>query len=365
MVVRFIGTTQSSCTTRAVLLSIIAQLARVCGVPPPADPDSYQQLCADFANHLTEATAARPFTLLLDSLEQLGPTDAGWRLAWLPPRLPPHVRVVVSVLRDPSATGAASRAGTVDALYADTITSMAASVPDSIMTVAPLAMSESMGVLDAINESARRCLSPEQLAAVRVGFAQCSLPLYVRMVATESLHWRSFMPPPSAPLPPTIRGLITHYFSELEKQHGHVLVQHALGVLTAARLGLGAREAEDVLSCNDTVLNAVFEWWLPPVRRLPPLVLARLRAALGPFLVCVCVCVCGCVCFMHIFSDVIHSFRTPRRWVALWMVLMSSTGIIANSASVLRACISAHPRLQKLHIARWRTTFLARGLALH
>ena len=43
-------------------------------------------------------------------------------------------------------------------------------------------------------------------------------------------------------------------------------------------------ELEDVLSCDDEVLSEVYEWWLPPVRRLPPLLWARLRDDLGSLL---------------------------------------------------------------------------------
>jgi len=48
---------------------------------------------------------------------------------------------------------------------------------------------------------------------------------------------------------------------------------------------LVANELEDILSCDDEVLNDVYEWWVPPVRRLPPLLWVRIQADLGPYLV--------------------------------------------------------------------------------
>lgn len=48
---------------------------------------------------------------------------------------------------------------------------------------------------------------------------------------------------------------------------------------------LVANELEDILSCDDEVLNDVYEWWVPPVRRLPPLLWVRIQTDLGPYLV--------------------------------------------------------------------------------
>lgn len=48
---------------------------------------------------------------------------------------------------------------------------------------------------------------------------------------------------------------------------------------------LAANELEDILSCDDEVLNDVYEWWVPPVRRLPPLLWVRIQTDLGPYLV--------------------------------------------------------------------------------
>ena len=44
-----------------------------------------------------------------------------------------------------------------------------------------------------------------------------------------------------------------------------------------AKSGLSEAELEDVLACDDDVLNDVYQYWTPPMRRLPPLLLVRLR----------------------------------------------------------------------------------------
>jgi hypothetical protein len=68
-----------------------------------------------------------------------------------------------------------------------------------------------------------------------------------------------------------VRDLVNTIFDQLESKHGTMLVNRALGVITAARQGIGSRNVEDILSCDDEVLNDVYQWWTPPVRRLPPL----------------------------------------------------------------------------------------------
>jgi hypothetical protein len=49
-------------------------------------------------------------------------------------------------------------------------------------------------------------------------------------------------------------------------------------------VGLSESELEDILSCDDDVLNDVYAYWTPPVRRLPPLLLVRLKTDLSQYL---------------------------------------------------------------------------------
>jgi hypothetical protein len=62
-------------------------------------------------------------------------------------------------------------------------------------------------------------------------------------------------------------------------------VSHTLSYLTASRDGLSDAELEDVLSLDDIVLNDVFQHWLPPLRRIPPLLIPRLMDELGRYVV--------------------------------------------------------------------------------
>lgn len=54
--------------------------------------------------------------------------------------------------------------------------------------------------------------------------------------------------------------------------------------LFQAKHGLSEFELEDILSCDDDVLNDVYQFWTPPIRRLPPLLIVRLRHDLNRYL---------------------------------------------------------------------------------
>lgn len=50
------------------------------------------------------------------------------------------------------------------------------------------------------------------------------------------------------------------------------------------RNGLSEAELEDLLSLDDDVLNDVYQFWTPPIRRLPPLLLVRVKNDLKQYL---------------------------------------------------------------------------------
>ena len=65
---------------------------------------------------------------------------------------------------------------------------------------------------------------------------------------------------------------------------GKTLVSHALGYITASKDGVSEPELEDLLSLDDKVLNDVYQYHLPPVRRIPPLLWTRIRSDLPKYL---------------------------------------------------------------------------------
>ena len=64
-----------------------------------------------------------------------------------------------------------------------------------------------------------------------------------------------------------------------------MLVSVVLALLTASKEGLCGVELEDIVSCQDDVLDDVYEWWTPPVRRLSPMLISRILYELKSYLV--------------------------------------------------------------------------------
>ena len=68
-----------------------------------------------------------------------------------------------------------------------------------------------------------------------------------------------------------IGDLISQLYKRLSIMHGKLLFERSIAYLTVARDGLSRQEIEDILSCDDDVLNYIFQWWIPPIRRIPQL----------------------------------------------------------------------------------------------
>ncbi|XP_041349706.1 NACHT domain- and WD repeat-containing protein 1-like [Gigantopelta aegis] len=105
------------------------------------------------------------------------------------------------------------------------------------------------------------------------------------MSVDQACQWRSFTPADITVLQYTIGQSINTLFEKIEKLHGKIFVSKALGYLTISKSGLSDSELEDVLSCDDDVLDELFTYWTPSIRRLPPLLLVRLKNELGNYLV--------------------------------------------------------------------------------
>ncbi|KAJ1488015.1 hypothetical protein T484DRAFT_1784692 [Baffinella frigidus] len=65
--------------------------------------------------------------------------------------------------------------------------------------------------------------------------------------------------------------------------HGTFVVRATLSYLTLSR-GIGEGELNNLLSLDDDVLADVYEWWVPPLRTSPPLILSRLLMDVAPYL---------------------------------------------------------------------------------
>lgn len=232
-------------------------------------PDEMSPLCVYFKKMLSNATAERPIVIFLDSLDQLSSADGAHGLAWLPTTLPLHVKFVVSTL--PNFCG-----------ILETAQKMIRS-KESYIEIPPLGEGLSHQVIQKWLENKNRTVSEAQMTVVKEAMSKCNLPLYAKLVFGEIIRWKSYSKPSITTLRFTIHDSIMKLLDRIESQHGKILVSHALAYLTASKSGLSEAELEDLLSLDEKVLNDVYQYHLPPIRRIPSLLWTRIRSDLPSY----------------------------------------------------------------------------------
>ncbi|EDO47107.1 predicted protein, partial [Nematostella vectensis] len=271
-VCRFIGTSPDSSSIRPLIRSICLQLCKATGQVTADIPEVRMKALVEyFPECLEKASENQKVVLVLDSLDQLSVDDSGRQMEWLPRSLPYNVYVIMSTLPGEQ--------------YQVLPNLRVRYNPQTLMEVPQIPMSEAGLILDNWLKAANRALQPAQRNEVMISFKECPLPLYLKLAFDESCRWKSYTPMQDADLAPNITDIIRALFDRVERIHGKTLVSHSLGYITASKNGLTEPELEDLLSLDDDVLNDVYQYWTPPIRRLPPLLWIRIRADIKDYLI--------------------------------------------------------------------------------
>ncbi|XP_046337848.2 NACHT domain- and WD repeat-containing protein 1-like isoform X2 [Haliotis rufescens] len=272
VVIRFIGTTPDSSSIGALLSSVTSQIWRIYGKDTDRElPPDIKELTPIFHEALNMANSDEPLVLLLDSLDQFDPSGGARQLFWLPEQLPDNVKMILSTLPEPQY----ETFPRLQEMYSER---------NNFLKVPKLADNDVDGILNKWLNQCNRVLTEQQRQTVLGAFQKCPLPLFLKLSFDEACRWSSFASKSETTLYTSIRGSINALFSRVEGLHGKIFVSRVLAYLTLSKTGLTESELEDILSCDDDVLNDVYMYWTPPVRRLPPLLLVRLKADLGQYL---------------------------------------------------------------------------------
>ncbi|XP_034936822.1 NACHT and WD repeat domain-containing protein 2 [Chelonus insularis] len=273
-IIRYLGTTPDSSALTPTLISICQQISYNLMLPFDEIPDDLVPLTAHFKHLLTFATEKQPILLFLDSVDQLTGVQ-GNKLSWLPTRLPSNCKMILSCASEES-NPVISRDYHLLRRMIDT--------EESFIEVTALGEELAMDVIKMWMKTAHRDLNNYQWRLVANAISSCSLPIFVKLVFAEICRWRSYTKPADTYLASTVMDSIMMLFERIEKQHGKILVFHALAYITAAKSGLSESELEDLISLDDKVLDDVYQYHLPPVRRIPPLLWTRIRNDLPNYL---------------------------------------------------------------------------------
>lgn len=140
-------------------------------------------------------------------------------------------------------------------------------------------------ILDSWLSSVKRVLQPKQKNIVLDGFKSCQLPLYLKLTFDEASRWKSYTPENETHIGANVEEIINALFDRLENKYGKILVSQAFGYITSSKSGLTELELDDLLSLDDTVLNDIYQYWTPPIRRMLPLLWFRLHSEVEEYLI--------------------------------------------------------------------------------
>eukprot|EP00056_Hartaetosiga_gracilis_P013517 m.224851 g.224851 ORF g.224851 m.224851 type:complete len:1709 (-) comp13855_c2_seq6:592-5718(-) len=275
VVTRFLGTSRDSANSRSVMLSILAQLSQAIEGKQDEKLKSlnYEQLQVKFKKLLASFGTKKKIVIVLDSLDQLTDQYNGRKLGWLPlVSVPKNVAIIVSSLPN---VGGCWR-----------VLEGVLSEETHCVHVQQISEEDAGEILSRWLESQGRRITPSQFNAVMGAYKNTPTPLYLMMCAEFfALRWSHTEEVDSSFFPADVKDLMDLVLENIETVHGKEVVRAALTYLTASQRGLSDTEMDDLLSLNDDVLQDVFEWWVPPVRRIPPLIFTRIVSDLRNTLV--------------------------------------------------------------------------------
>ena len=270
VLLRFCGTSAASSNIRQLLESLCHQLAFVTEQSQHQIPTDFRLIKAHFQDLLIKSDFPGLVVIFLDALNQLSKADSAHKLDWLPSKIAPNVKIIVSTITEEDGILKRLKNKIKKTQYSMEITQMTSKLCEDILKK---------------NLSSRgRIITFVQSGLVRDVFTKCSNPLFMKLTYEEALSWKSYTMIPEGALATSVTTCIHKLFDRLEEKHGQVMVARSLGYITASKEGISESEMEDVMSIDDVLLNAVFVWWEPPIRRIPPMLFPRVHNDISGYL---------------------------------------------------------------------------------
>ncbi|XP_075356016.1 NACHT and WD repeat domain-containing protein 2 isoform X1 [Mycteria americana] len=272
VVIRFLGSTETSTDLKNILQSICEQLAVNYRCLVQSYPKKIHDLRDLFINLLNESSFHRPLVIIFDALEQLTDSDDGRKLWWLPIHLPRSVRIILSTL--PNKYGILQK---LRCLIHEEDNYIELTARDRKMC--------SQVLKHQLLRVKRKVTSGQQIY-VNEAFSKCTLPMFVNLTFREVRNWRSHKDVDESSLCVTVHESIEQLFWSLENKCGSRLLSRALGYITMSKSGLSEMELEDILALDNSVMYELSE----SVResnplRIPYIYIARLKEGLQGYLI--------------------------------------------------------------------------------
>ena len=234
-------------------------------------PDDTVPVTAFLKELLNLATKEKPFLIFFDSIDELTGSQETNMMAWLPLKLPPHCKFVVSVTCEEGKQETLDNLKCLQAMIED---------EKQFLEVTELGKELAWRVTKLWMKTEGRDLNNYQWRIVANAFDHCTLPIFCKLVFQEVCRWKSYFEPELTILRHNVMDSVFQLFERVENKHGWMLVSHALSYITASKNGVSEPEIEDFISLDDKVLDNIYQYHLPPNRRIPPLLWTRVRSDL-------------------------------------------------------------------------------------
>ena len=294
LVVRFCGTSAQSSTSHSLMENISEHTSRAYQQPYEKSHD-YSEVIKKFHSALEMGTTDRPLLVFIDSVDQLSDEDLGRsNLRWIPENLPPNCFLIISTLPD--------EGGCLQYLQNQT------NIPkEDYLEVPAISQADAETIIGQWLKEKNRDLQPEQMEFLIT--LACSTksdvpnPLKLKLLFDIAIHWKSYetkehlicqMEPYMACIrknkkivsyTTTIENLISGFFQTLEAKHGKALVSCICGLMSSCKGGLSESHLTDIVSGDSDVMDTVLQYHNPPIRRLPQVVMSRLRNDIESYIV--------------------------------------------------------------------------------
>lgn len=276
VIARFVGASAVDGDPASFLAGLCRDVAAAYGMAPSEIP------AGGFGELLRGCSGRGRLVVFIDGVDQL---DDGRQLdpiGWIPTQIPPNVRLIVSV-RD-----------------GDMARRLSQRPKRRLVRLRGFPISDARALLLAwVAQGSReddpwrtcsRTLQQRQVEGVLRAFRGNGCLLWLRILAEEARRWPATAPCPS--LPRTVQGMVGRFRSKILRRSGHhgaMLVDRSLAFIASCRSGISEPEIARALA-TDPAVQSEFRSAERTGRRwqsaqeLPPVLWARLRSDLEPFL---------------------------------------------------------------------------------
>ena len=279
VILRFLGTTPQTSNIFNTFQSIFHQLAKLFNLKFPSinsfKLNNKAQLKEMFIEQLMYISLAYPkkkLLFILDSIDQLSTAD--YDLEWVLDSLPHNVKMIYSTL-------------TTHGNILITFKELLKLKETNLVEIKTLDVSLSKSIIKDWLVNANRSISPKQWQVLEAMFTKAKLfPLYIKLIFDIVIKWSSFKEPEKEFTQClTIDLCIEYLFKCFEQEHGRLLFSRAIIYMSSFKNGISENEIEDILSLDDEVLYDIFEFNVPPIRKLPVALWSRIKHDLRGYMV--------------------------------------------------------------------------------